>query len=154
MEGGREEEGFCEGKSGESVRCLLNITKYGLYPTSILAPPWGLVPFLLPFLLSLLFLVIDLYFCTIIFFLCFFLLFYRICYILQISSSSSILDPPSVTLGTDLGVATRQRSKSASHTITSLPQDRLISVRSKYVQHILYVCFERRSLPNPLDYAV
>ena len=94
MEGGREEEGFCEGKSGESVRCLLNITKYGLYPTSILAPPWGLVPFLLPFLLSLLFLVIDLYFCTIIFFLCFFLLFYRICYILQISSSSSILDPP------------------------------------------------------------
>lgn len=111
MEGGREEEGFCEGKSGESVRCLLNITKYGLYPTSILAPPWGLVPFLLPFFTPLIvFEVIDLDFRTIIipslFFLFFFLLFYRIRYILQISSSSSVLEPPSVTLGTDLGVAT------------------------------------------------
>lgn len=104
MEGGGEEEGFCEGKSGEGVRCLLNITKYGLYPTSILAPPWGLVPFLLPFFTLILFLLIYRDFCIIIFF--FFPLI--LSYFPYFANIFIFIcpRPPLVTLGTDLGVAT------------------------------------------------
>lgn len=70
----------------KSVRCLLNITKYGLYPTSILAPPWGFVPFLLPFLLPYCFSDLS-RFCvrgTIIFFFCF---------LYSANLPSSVLDP-------------------------------------------------------------
>ena len=91
MEGGGEEEGFCEGKSGEGVRCLLNITKYGLYPTSILAPPWGLVPFLLPFFTLILFLLIYRDFCIIIFFFfpSYFIVFSLFCKYLHLHLSST-----------------------------------------------------------------
>lgn len=104
MEGGREEEGFCEGKSGErerereSVRCLLNITKYGLYPTSIWRHLGGLYPFFSLFY-SLIVLVIYLDFV-------YGVQLYSsfVFYTLQISLHLS--STPSVTLGTDLGVAT------------------------------------------------
>lgn len=92
MEGGEKRKAFAKAKA-ESVRCLLSITKYGLYPTSILAPPWGFVPFLLPFFTPLLFLVIYLYIFIQAYSFFNFVSFYLIFYIL-LSSSSSILDPP------------------------------------------------------------
>ncbi|KOS47383.1 hypothetical protein ACN38_g1707 [Penicillium nordicum] len=82
----------------ESVRCLLNITKYGLYPTSIWRHLGGLYPFFSLFY-SLIVLVIYLDFV-------YGVQLYSsfVFYTLQISLHLS--STPSVTLGTDLGVAT------------------------------------------------
>lgn len=100
MEGkGREEEGFAKAKA-ESVRCLLNITKYGLYPTQRhLAPPWGIYPSL-PFF-PCCFGDSSVLVRNIVFF-----VYSHLSHFRSLQSLSSTR-PFSVTLGTDLGVATR-----------------------------------------------
>lgn len=96
MEGKGKKKAFAKAKA-ESVRCLLNITKYGLYPT-VFGATLGELPF--PFFYFVL-VILSFSVWNIIFFLSFSLILSQFLQSLHLSST------PSVTLGTDLGVATQ-----------------------------------------------